>query len=266
MHRLTVCGTFPKESIPSVCGVTVEDDGEGLTFIADRGEDMQRLKRLLSFSLADMITREYEHKRLSDYIDALHPQFLPRERQTVLQAASAAVLKTPPERRMQYIEDRLYTFLTDANQLSLDGFINFRLKEYKSLLKKAATAAVDVYLAEKEYEEFITLLKLYIMGQGEREPCVHVVVCADGGYSIFDKNGVRLEEKCEQIFAEGEKAALCAEDMLLSALLSLAPEEITFHNAQNLRTPRLLETLVRVFSGRVHICEKCPICKSSEEK
>ncbi len=263
-HRLTVCGTLPKESIPSVRGVTVEDDGEGLTFTADRGEDMQRLKRLLAFSLADMITRDYENKSLSDYIDKVHPYFLPGERQTVLRAASLAVGKTPPEKRMHYIEDRLYTFLTDAERFSLDGFMNFRLKEYKTLLKKAATAAVDVYLAEKEYEEFITLLKLYISGQEKREEAVHVVAEADGTYRILDKNGISLKEQCRQIFTEGEREELCEEDMLLSALLSLAPEEITFHNTKNLSAPRLLETLVRVFCGRVHVCEKCTICKSCE--
>lgn len=265
MHRLTVCGTLPKESIPSVSGITVEDDGEGITFTADRGEDMQRLKRLLSFSLADMITREYESKSLSDYIDAAHPYFLPVERQTVLRAARLAVGKTPPEKRMHYIEDRLYAFLTDAERLSLDGFVNFRLKEYKNLLKKAATAAVDVYLAEKEYEEFITLLKLFILEQENREPVVHVAALRDGTFLLLDAEGKSLREKCRQIYTEGESVALGEEDLLLSALLSLAPNEITFHNAQNLRTPRLLETLVRVFSGGVHVCEKCPICKSLQE-
>ncbi len=260
-HQLVLDATLPKESIPRVRGVAVKNTSGGITFTAVRGEDMQRLKRLLAFSLADIITHDYERKSLSAFIDASHPHFLPAERQEVLRSASLAVGKIPPDKRTHYIEDRLYAFLTETDRLSLEGFVRFRLKEYRSLLKSAAQSAVDVFLAEKEYAEFITLLKLFIASQPKREAMVQVLAKPDGAFLLFDHRGTPLAETYQTLFEEAEYGTLEKEERLFSTLITLAPEEITFHAVQNLQNVHLLETVMRVFPGRVHICESCPICK-----
>ncbi len=263
-HRLTVAGTLPRKSIPAIRGVEVENETDGITFTAASAEDMKRLKRLLSFSLADMITQEYEEKSLSDFIDEVHPYFLPGERQHVLRSASLAVQKMPPAERTHYIENRLYSFLADSEVLSLEGFVNFRLKEYKALLKKAATAAVDVYLAEKEYEEFITLLKYFIYTQPSTEPVLHVIAKEDGSFRLLNGDGEDIRTAFEDTLAAADAGGLTEDDLLLSTLITLSPQEITFHRVQNLQNARLLETVMKVFGGRVHVCEFCPNCKNEK--
>jgi len=264
-HRLKVRGAIPRKSIPCVCGVEVENETDGITFTAASEEDMKRLKHLLAFELADMITQEYEEQSLSAYIEAAHPYFLPGERQKILHSARLAVQKTPPAQRAHYIENRLYSFLADSERLSLEGFVNFRLKEYRTLLKKAATAAVDVYLAQREYEEFITLLKLFVNTQDPRETALHVVAQPDGSYYLLNAEGEKLHPMFEETFGAGSAYALTEDDRLLSTLITLSPEEITFHQIENLQNARLLETVMKVFSGRVHVCEMCTICKNEKE-
>ncbi|MBE7063628.1 MAG: hypothetical protein E7390_07605 [Ruminococcaceae bacterium] len=264
-HKLTVAGSLPRKSIPSVRGVEVKNETDSVTFTAASEEDMQRLKRLLALQLADMITREYEEKSLSSYIDAAHPYFLPGERQHILHSARLAVQKQSPAKRAHYIENRLYSFLEESEVLSLEGFLNFRLKEYKELLKNAALTAVDVYLAEREYDEFITLLRYFVNTQPAGEPVLHVVTEENGRFRLLNRAGEDVRALCEEAARTGDAAGLTEEDILLSTLITVAPRTITFHRAQWLQNVQLLETVMKVFPGRVHICENCPLCEKNVE-
>ncbi len=261
-HKLTVAGTMPRESIPSVRGVVVKTESDGITFTAASEDDMKRLKRLLSLQLADVITREYEEKSLSTYIEKAHPYFLPGERQHILHLARLAMQKLPADKRTQYIENRLYNFLDGAENLSLEGFLNFRVKEYKALLKNTALGAVEAYLAEREYEEFITLLKYFVNTRPAGESVLHIVAKTNGGFSFFNCDGEPVEALYEELTEWKTAEMLTEEDLLLSMLITLAPIEITFHGVENLRNLRLLETVMKVFSGRVHVCEACSLCQS----
>ncbi len=263
-QRLKVRGSIPQKSIPRIGGVEVESDTEGITFTAEREEDMTRLKHLLALELADMITQDYEEKRLLDYIEEAHPYFLPGERQSVLRAARLAMQKTPPAQRAHYIETRLYSFLAGTERMSLEGFVNFRLKEYRALIKKAAESAVDVYLAKREYEEFITLLKIFVATQPTGEEVLHVVAEEDGSFRMLNHGGEDVRPICEEAFAADGAHALSEDDLLLSTLITLSPQEITFHRLKNIKNKRLLETVAAVFAGKVHICEGCDLCRKRD--
>lgn len=258
-HKLTVAGSMPVKSIPSVRGITVENETGGVVFTAASAEDMQRLKRILALQLAEFITRDYEEKSLSDCIDAVHPYFLPGERQHILHRASLAMQKEPPANRTRFVENRLYTFLEASERLSLEGFLNFRLKEYRDLIKKTAKTAVEVYLAEREYEEFITLLKYFVSTQVTGEPVLHVVVEESGEFSLYGKNGENVEWLCDE-FLDLNEENLRNEDIILSTLITAAPQEITFHHIERLGNVQLLETVMKIFPGKVHMCENCPLC------
>ena len=170
----------------------------------------------------------------------------------------------PKDAIIQYIEKRLYHFLSHSAKLSLDGFVQFRLKEYTALLERAASAAVDVYLAEREYAEFITLLKLFVSTQPSLEAAVHVCAGKTGKYRLFGRDGEEIEKATYADLTDIE--TLTEEDVLLSVLITLAPREITFHGVQNIGNVRLLETVMKVFDGKVHICEMCTLCKNACER
>ncbi len=258
-HSLTVLGHIPDGDMPDVCGVEIEKDADGVTFTTASEDDMRRLKRILAAEMAEKITKEHEEKSLTAFITAAHPYFLPEERCEILEAARTAVSKTPPAVRTEFIERRLYHFLSHSSVLSLEGFVKFRLKEYTALLKKAATAAVDVYLAEKEYAEFITLLQLFISTRESGIAAIHVL-CADGQYVLFSESGEKLPESFDEDF--WGDAPLTEDDRLLSTLLTLVPQRVIFHGPLDIWNVRLLHTVMQVFEGRVHLCHTCALCKN----
>ena len=263
-HRLSVTESLPKECIPVLCGIEVENNGEGITFTSCSPDEMKKLKRMLSFSLADLITGEYEKKRLLDRIMVHHPYLLAEERREVLRNASLVIERMPSDKRIHYIEDKLYAFLKDSDVLSLEGFINFRLKEYRKQLDFAVDEAAQDYLAEKEYEEFISLLKYFVLMQPAVLSRLHIVFREDGSFLLCDGAFRNVTEKLQTDFLGKETAMLSPDDILISLLITLSPEEIVLHKAQHSQNKNMVETIFKVFGRRVRFCEMCPQCENAD--
>lgn len=260
-HRLAVMGGMPKESIPVLRGIEVEDGKDGIVFVSASSDEMRELKRMLAFSLADMITHEYELKKLSDFVDAKHPYLLPEERRHVVQNARLTMQKLPSAERTHFIENKLYTFLSDSEVISIDGFVKFRLKEYWEKLYRAVNESAEVYLAEKEYEEFITLLKYFVCMQTPLEPVLHVILKEDGGFRLLNGEREDVTKRHIAAFVAEEASPLSSDDLLVSLLITAAPYELILHSTQNFRNKKVPETIFKVFGSRVKFCEMCPLCK-----
>jgi putative sporulation protein YtxC len=74
------------------------------------------------------------------------------------------------------------------DEMVLDGFIRFRLKDFRHELEKAVDRAVDDLLIEKEYSEFIKLLRYFVEIQEPKVEEVHVVVGEDNKYILLDSS------------------------------------------------------------------------------
>ena len=85
-------------------------------------------------------------------------------------------------------------FIINNKSIVLSGFIYFRLQEYMGILEDVVDEAVNCFILEKEYMEFISLLKLYINSQKATVDTVHLV------YS--PNNPILLDEKKNKISIE----------------------------------------------------------------
>lgn len=150
----------------------------------------------------------------------------------------------------------------EANPVfEIEGFLHFRAREYRAEVDKAVASAVDEYILEKEYFEFIDLLKHFIDTQ---EPCVetlHVWISVGGKFHLYNEEGERVtKEYLDGIDTEGEALDFSYEDLLISALISAAPREVVLH----IRYPGYrdtLETIRKVFEGKVRECPGCSMCE-----
>ena len=146
-------------------------------------------------------------------------------------------------RRKALIEERAIDYLRENNCIILNGFINFRLEEYKNELRGLCHDAADEMYALREYDEFINMLRFFVSVQSPKENTVHVL----------KKNGVlRIENKwhrditkfyAEEFAFSGED--FTPEDIALSALISISPRKIVVHD--NKENDKIYETLLSVF-------------------
>ncbi len=65
-------------------------------------------------------------------------------------------------RRRNVIVRKLMDYFENTDSLILDGFVNFRLKDYMKDLEEIVDKAVDDFLMEREYKEFIRLLRYFV--------------------------------------------------------------------------------------------------------
>ncbi|MBE3588171.1 MAG: putative sporulation protein YtxC [Thermoanaerobacteraceae bacterium] len=160
------------------------------------------------------------------------------------------------------ITEKIMDFLRQHNQIIIEGFIRFRLKEYVDELQQAIERAVDDFLMEREYREFIQLLRYFVEIQESRVDLVHVLIHPGGVFHLLDERAqVISNESLEGLIMELVDGKINNEDMLISALITLAPRQVVFHCAGTGEHEITLKTIRGVFYGRVRECQGCPLCR-----
>ena len=84
------------------------------------------------------------------------------------------------------IRERIIEHLDTNSELIIDGFIRFRLKDFTKDLTQGISGIAEELLIEKEYNEFIKLLRYFVEIQEPKVNEVHVVVEDDRKYVLLD--------------------------------------------------------------------------------
>ncbi|WHH59298.1 putative sporulation protein YtxC [Petroclostridium sp. X23] len=231
---------------------------------------LNNIKVHLANTLSQYIIEKYEQKFISRIISSNYCYFNTCERREILKTALKSVLGMEEKnifsnlfmlRRKNIVVKKLLEYLETSNEIILDGFVTFRLKDYIKELEDVVDKAVDDYLMEKEYKEFIRLLKYFVEIQEPKFDVVHVLASYDNKYVLMDNNRKEITNECIQDFinevADGE---INYDDLLVSSLITLAPNKIHIHMAGQIKNRELMETIKNVFYGKVIFCPGCDLC------
>jgi putative sporulation protein YtxC len=164
------------------------------------------------------------------------------------------------DKKFNTLYDIFYQFLSTHKSIVLNGFINFRLKDYLSILDEIINEAVNNFVIEKEYLEFISLLKLYINSQPYGCEMMHVVFSSSDSV-LLDENK-NLVVIADDIFKAKylSDISFSSNDYILNSLLTLLPKKIYIHLVDGY-VDEFINTLQLVFENRVNLCTDCNICK-----
>lgn len=145
-------------------------------------------------------------------------------------------------------------------QFDIEGFLSFRAHEYKEEIAKATAFAVDDYILQKEYFEFIQLLKHFVDSQTPRLHTLHVGITAQGKFHLYNDQGEKVTQQfLEDCSIDESGTEFSYEDMLISALIAVAPQQIVLHIRYN-GYKDTLQTIRQVFENRVSYCSGCSLC------
>jgi putative sporulation protein YtxC len=149
-------------------------------------------------------------------------------------------------------------YLDVNHNVNLEGFVRFRLKDYLKQIDYAVDDAVAEYDAEQEQHEFIELLRYFMASQDSRIDTIEVVLSKNGLFRLLDDSQNTIDNHyLEGFVADLAQGAVDYGDLLISALITLAPKKLRCHCDRSLP---VLETLKGVFAERMTICEGCEIC------
>jgi len=156
---------------------------------------------------------------------------------------------------------QILSCLDHSSVFDIEGFLRFRAQEYKSEVNKAVDYALDEYVIEKEYTEFIRLLKHFVDSQKPQLECLHVGMTPQGKFHLYDNEGVEVTHQFLEDYQLDNVHELGYEDLLVSALIAVAPRQITLHIRYE-GFKDTLKTIRSVFGDRVHDCQGCPLCEN----
>lgn len=163
--------------------------------------------------------------------------------------------------RKSKIMDKILEYIAENIDIVLEGFLRFRLKEINAELEEVVDRVVEEYLVEKEYNEFIKLLKYFVDIQESVINTVNIVIEESGIYSIYDGSSNEITDELQkEMLGEMMGGEVNHDDLLVSSLITAAPKEIIIHNISNIKNKEIVETIKNVFGERVRICSGCELC------
>jgi putative sporulation protein YtxC len=164
------------------------------------------------------------------------------------------------QRRKQVLSEQLKLSLEETPRLSLDGFLKFRLQDYTDELREIAEYAIDEFMMDRQYQEFISLLQYFVYIQEAKIPVVHLIhkgghefVILNDRLELIDANEFDATFKLEVLEKD-----INFEDMIVSTLITVSPANIYIHT----RDPEMtvIKTIRQIFEDRTTVCSYCRTC------
>ena len=230
-----------------------------------KGKNEDLFIKKLTKTLVHIIIDLYEENIIKDLIKSEYFYFEPLERQQIanitlegLYDKEEAVYK--PEKRFNMIFKNLYNYLKINRSIVLKGFITFRIKKYFEALLEQIDKSVNKYIVEKEYAEFIALLKIYV--NSEKSSCNEVHLVYNNCKPILlDKNKMVIQIEDDLLNRKYlSDITFSSNDYALNTLLNLIPKKIHIHLVDE-NIDEFINTIKLVFENRVDFCNDCEICR-----
>ncbi len=227
-------------------------------------------KHQMSEVLAEHIVNNWEERLVYKAIQRHYRIFDDEDRKIVYTKASEFLRKCHynesinmlmnfgRKNRMAY---KLLEYIDNNDLLVVEGFINFCLPDYLSEIKFAVELAVEEMKNEKEYNEFVKLLRYFVDTQVPRVFEVNLLMDKDGVFYLWDGQGEKIEEKYLDYYLDDMLLnEVNLDDILISILITIAPRRIVIHNIENIASSEPVKMIKNVFQDKIIVCKGCERC------
>lgn len=229
-------------------------------FIHYVGTDVEGFIQFVSELITDTIIEFYEEKLINRMINSNYFYFDDYEKKIIMDNCKEyAKVEYLDKKEKLYKEIEKYV-REEGREIVLDGIINFRIKEYVKVLDNIIDMAVNQYIIEKEYTEFINLLRIYVNTTTPSVDILHLIYT--NGESILldeNKNSISLSENIYNAKYLSD-ITFSSNDFALNTLLSILPKKLEIHIIDE--EDEFINTLKLIFEDRIYICKDCNICKT----
>jgi len=220
-----------------------------------------RIKAHLADFVSETILHHIQVEMMEKIIQDEYFYFDKPDRNRIMQGAVSSIRKYKcGEGRLQdlkstwhsRIHERVLEHFETNSDLFIEGFIRFRLKDLVKEVQHAIDRSVRELLIEKEYNDFIKLLRYFVEIQQPKLNEVHVFPVEDRKYTLMDDRLTIINnEFLEDMAKEMSNIEIDNDDLLISSLITIAPNKITIHDYEKIKNIELLNTINKVFRGKV---------------
>lgn len=233
----------------------------------NKKEVFQLIKDTIANCIADVIIEEWEARLIRKIVRDNYFYYNDEEKQAILKKAKEilnpdGISFYKREERRGKVMEKVQAYLNLHRDLILEGFINFRLKDYQDELEEIVNSAVDEFMLEKEYAEFIRLLKYFVDIQEPKVHKINIIFKKNGNFALLDNKYETLQHEClEGLMFDLKENEINYDDLLISALITMAPQQLELHLEEGVSPGDTINTIQNVFGSRVSKCLGCEHCR-----
>lgn len=258
---------------------SIECDTHFIKIFCSEEEFNEKIVNMFNFYMANILYKiaiyEFYDKEMLNFLNDTY-FFLKADELRDVEIMSMKVLKGEEliiddsgiycMNRKNNIIDKIISCIEEHNEININGFITFRMKELREDIESIIDKVVEKYMVEKEYSEFIKLLKYFVEIQESKIDMINIVIDTKGKYQIKDKDGKEfLEEFLNELSSE-KISENNLEDLIISGLITNSPKRINIHGSKHCNNKEVIDTISNVFTDRVTFCNECELCKTVIEK
>ena len=226
------------------------------------GNDESVFYTYVSSLIQHSILRFYEPKLIRNIINFDYFYFSDTEKDEIFELTQE-ILAEPSSlatSRLNVLYHLCYKYVENNKSMILDGFINFRLKEYTSLLSDIVSEAASAFTIQKEYDEFIDLLSSYVASNKPTVKEVHLVYFNNDSLLLDENKNIIKVDKNISTAKYLSDITFSSNDYCLNTLLNILPKKIFVHLLNVDDDDEFLDTLCAIFGKRIIICLDSEIC------
>ena len=224
------------------------------------GENLEEFYKILGNIITDTIIKFYEIHIIRRILGFNYFYFDEFERNKIEEVCIESLKNNKYKNRNKTICNKIQKYLKKNKSMILDGFVTFRIKEYIEKIDELVDEGVNKYIVEKEYAEFISLLKMYVNSKEPETEEIHLIY-TNGESILLDKNKDIITIANNSFNAKYlSDITFSSNDFALNALLSLLPKKINVHLIT--KKDEFIDTLCLIFEEKVYMCTDCNICRT----
>ncbi len=239
-------------------------------------ENFEKIKIYISELLYEMVIKNYKEKELFEFITDTY-FFLKQEEILEVESIIMDVFFRRTSIRDEtsvYCENKINTIinkikecLEENNEFNINGFITFRMKELRNYIESIIDKIIEKYMVEKEYKEFIKLLKYFVDIQDSKIDTVNIFINNSGEYTVLNENNSNLFSEFMKELSDCKLGVDAnVEDVIISGLITNAPKKINIYQKKYCTNKEFIDTIINVFGNRVNFISEVNLTKNLDVK
>lgn len=224
-----------------------------------KGSDFERFFSLISKLLTQAFFIYYEPyilRRLINfdyfYFDDTDKKIIIDEYKIIVQNQSLV----DENERFSAVFKPVLSYVSTNKCIFFNGFVSFRLSDYMIIMEDLLQEAVNQFVLDKEYIEFVNLLKGYVDSKVPNNKVVNLVY-VNSEAILLSSNGnlIELDLFDSKYLSD---ITFCNNDYVLNTLVGILPSKIILHlvSAKDV----FIKTVELIFGDKVSVCPGCELC------
>lgn len=229
----------------------------------------ERIKYFIAQAICNVIVEYTKEKLIYKLVDQNYYFLDDLEKQNIIQKSLTKLDELINNENFSNVKfdiiKKVLDYLDNNFEFNFEGFLTFRLKDYLKQITIIIDEIANGYFTQREYTEFIKLLKYFLDIQNSKSNLINIIPTRDE-YQLLDENFNIIKDEFFELLKSSLRINLNKEDILLSRIISLAPAKVIFHKGKDLNYSKdIVEIMGLVFEDRLSFCEGCNYCMNTSQ-